>query len=257
MAARAMWKGIIRVDKLAVPVKLYSAVQDRSVHFRMLHATDNEPVKQMMVNPETDEVVAHDETLRAHRTDEGAYVLLTSDEIDQLKPKPSRDIDVIKFIPLQAIDHHWYDRPYYLGPDGDENRYAALAEALASSGRIGLVQWVMRNKEYFGALLLYEGYPMLMSLRYADQVVSAESLQPPAGKALDKRELGMARQLIGMLESEFKPQDYRDEYRERVLELIEKKRYGGKVKRPAARKKKAPDDITRALEASLRQVKHA
>jgi len=257
MTARAMWKGIIKVDKLAVPVKLYSAVEDRSVHFRMLHDKDSQPVKQIMVNPQTDEVVAHGETLRAHRTEEGAYVLLSRDELDQLKPKPSRDIEVIKFIPAHAIDHRWYDRPYYLGPDGAEDRYAALAEALASSKRIGLVQWVMRNKEYFGALLLYEGYPMLMSLRYADQVVAAEDLQPPAGKALDKRELGMARQLIGMLEAEFKPQDYRDEYRERVLELIEKKRYGGKVRRLTARKKKAPDDITRALEASLKEAKHA
>ena len=256
MAARAMWKGVIRFEDVAVPVKLYSALQDRSVHFRLLHQSDGQPVKQVMINPETDEVVAAQEIHRAYPLGEGELVLLSREELEGLKPAKSRDIEIIQFLPEHVIDHHWYDRPYYLGPDGSERDYAALARALQGSGREGLARWVMRNKEYFGALRVFQGYPMLVSLRYADQVVSAEQLQPPAGKALDKRELQMARQLIGMLEANFEPGEYRDEYRERVLELIETKQQGGSIKRPARRQKKAPDDITKALEASLKAMQH-
>lgn len=256
MAARAVWKGRLHIGEVVVPVKLYSAVEDRHVHFRLLHEKDSAPVKQAMVNPDTDEVVPHDQTLRAYDTGEGEQVLFTQEELAQTKPDKSREIELLKFLPTQAIDHRWYDRPYYLGPDGSESDYAALTRALEESGKEGLAHWVMRNKEYYGALRVFRGYPMLMSLRYAEQVVSASELEPPKGKPLDQRELAMARQLIGMLESPFEPGAYQDEYRGRVLELIEKKQHGGRVSAPPRPKKEAPDDIARALEASLKGVKH-
>lgn len=257
MAARAIWKGNITFADIAVPVKLYSAVEDRTVRFRLLHRDDSSPVKQTMVNPETGDLVPHDQTLRAWHTDEGQEVLLTQEELAQIKPEKSRQIAILKFLPQQVIDHRWYDRPYYLGPDGADNEYAALAKALATSQQEGLAHWVMRNKEYFGALRLFKGYPMLISLRYAEQVVATDELQPPTGKPLDERELSMARQLISMLDAEFEPETYHDEYRERVLELIAEKQRGEPVKkRPAPRRKKATDDITQALEASLKGMRH-
>ncbi|MCE8013598.1 non-homologous end joining protein Ku [Billgrantia desiderata] len=253
MAARAMWKGVIRFAEVEVPVKLYSAVQDRSVHFRLLHAKDRSPVKQAMVNPDTDEVVPHAETRRAYRTDEGSLVVFDKQELEALEPDSGRDIEVIRFMPPQAIDHRWYDRPYYLGPDGSESLYFALAEALANSGKEGLARWVMRKKSYVGALRLHRGVPMLMSLRHEEQVVPVDALEPPKGKALDAKELDMARQLIGMLEAEFDPDEYHDEYRERVLELIEAKRRGKSVKVTPIRRREASDDLSKALEASLKK----
>lgn len=264
MAARAIWKGVITFGSITVPVKLYSAVEDRHVHFKLLHRKDQSPVKQAMVNPETEEVVPYDQIQRAYRTGEGAQVLLSQEELNSIKPgaqsdgdseKKSREIEILKFLPQKEIDHRWYERPYYLGPDGSEELYTALTEALASSEREGLAHWVMRKKEYYGALRLYRGYPMLMSLRYAEQVVAASELEPPRGKALDKRELGMARQLIGMLDAEFEPEQYQDDYRHRVLELIEKKQKGGKIPRRAAKKKEPSDDLSEALEASLKGLK--
>lgn len=256
MAARAIWKGVITFADITVPVKLYSALEDRTVHFRLLHRHDSSPVKQAMVNPETGAIVPHDQTLRAWYTEEGEQVLLTRDELAQIKPEKSRQINILKFLPTREIDHRWYERPYYLGPDGADEAYAALAKALASTKREGLAHWVMRNKEYFGALRLYQGYPMLISLRYAEQVVAADELQPPTGKPLEARELNMARQLISMLDAEFEPEEYHDDYRERVLELIAEKQRGESVKRPPPRPKKATDDISQALEASLKGLQH-
>ncbi len=253
MAARAMWKGVIRFGDVRVPVKLYAAIEDRDVHFRMLHRKDRLPVKQAMVNPETDEIIPHEATKRAFVTDEGDMVLLERDDLDALEPEASRDIEVVSFLPQHEIDHRWYDRPYYLGPDGASEDYFALADGLESAKLEGLARWVMRKKEYVGALRVYQGYPMLMSLRHAEEVISAEDLEAPKGKPLDARELAMARQLIGMLEAGFEPEHYRDEFRERVLEMLETKKRGGKVKVVEFRRRAPSDDLARALEASLKQ----
>ena len=253
MAARAMWKGVIRFGEVSVPVKLYSAIEDRDVHFRMLHRKDKVPVRQAMVNPDTDVIVPYEETKRAFVTDEGDMVLLEREDLDALEPAPSRDIEVVSFLPCHEIDHRWYDRPYYLGPDGSSDRYFALADGLETSGMEGLARWVMRKKEYVGALKVYKGYPMLMSLRHAEEVISVENLEAPRGKPLDSRELAMARQLIGMLEAGFEPEHYQDEFRERVLEMLDTKVRGGKLKVVRFRKREPSDDLSAALEASLKQ----
>lgn len=257
MAARAIWKGVIRFGDAQVPVKLYSAIQDRSVHFRLLHRKDDSPVRQAMVNPETDDVVAYDEIRRGYQTDEGRLVVLDKHELDALEPAPTRDIEVVSFMPPEAIDHRWYSRPYYLGPDGGEEDYFALAKALEETGKEGLVRWVMRKKTYIGALRLHQGYPMLVSLRHDEEVVAADALEPPGGKPLDAKELDMAQQLISMLEAPFKPEAYHDEYRERVMELIEAKQRGERLKVTPIRRPKPPEDLFRALQASLnRERKH-
>ena len=258
MAARAMWKGVVRFGDIRVPVKLYAAVEDRNVHFRLLHRKDKEPVKQAMVNPDTEKIVPYQEISRAFVTDEGDLVMLDRDELAALEPEKSRDIEVMHFLPQHEIDHRWFDRPYYLGPDGASEDYFALAASLENSNLEGIARWVMRNKEYLGALRVHDGYPMLMSLRHAEEVISVEQLEAPTGKPLDDRELSMARQLIAMLDAKFEPQNYRDEYRDRVMELLETKRQGGKVKVVPFRKRERSDDLAAALEASLKNGrKHA
>lgn len=253
MAARAMWKAVVTIGKIQVPVKLYSAVQDRNVHFRMLHAKDHAPVKQAMVNPETDEVVPREAVRRGYFTPEGDLVMLENEELNILEPESSREITLRYFLPPEIIDHRYYRRPYYLGPDGSNDKYAALIGALAKSGREGFAQWVMRKKSYIGALRLHEGYPMLIALRHAEEVVSLDAVDTPTGADLDKRELDMARQLIEMLAADFEPQEYRDEYRERVLELIRTKASGGKVARLRPAYKAPSQDLSKALEASLQK----
>lgn len=256
MSARAMWRGTIGFEDARVPVKLYAAVADRSVHFRLLHRKDRAPVRQVMIEPEAERVVPYGEALRAYPTREGRLVVLDKEELEALRPAASRDIEIVHFLPARAIDHRWYSRPYYLGPDGDEPAYFALAEALEESGREGLARWVMRGKTYLGALRLHRGYPMLFALRHAEEVVSVEALEAPQGKALDDKEHKMAQQLIDTLEGPFEPGDYHDDYRERVLEMIDDKRHGKSVKVTPIRRPRPTDDLSRALEASLRESGH-
>lgn len=256
MAARAMWKAVVQCGKHQVPVKLYSAIEDRNIHFRILSRKDKQPVRGAMVNPETGKIVPHDETRRAYVAENGDRAILETSELDALEPEPSRDIEIIAFLPTDQIDHRWYDRPYYLGPDGDSKAYFAFTEAIETSELQGLARWVMRGKSYMGALRLHQGYPVLMSLKHADEVVAVENLEAPGGAALNPKELEMARQLIGMLAAELDLSDFHDAYRERVLKLVEAKAKGGpSLKLAKTSPKKPNDDVKRALQASLKSVR--
>lgn len=255
MAARAIWKGTIKIGKSSLPVKLYSAVQDRSVRFRLLHKTDKAPVKQKMINPETGGEVSSDETKKAYPLGRGRLVLLDEEELEALAPEPSRDIEITRFVDPADIDHRWYERPYYLGPDGNSGAYFALAAALARKNKEGVAKWVMRKKEYIGSLVEEDGYLTLITLRNAEEVVDAEALKPPSGRPLQKREVAMAEQLVSALSGHFEPSNYRDEYRARVMELIETRARGGKVELKVFRPRKTDDDrLAGALEASLSGV---
>ncbi len=247
--ARAIWKGVIRFGGVAVPVKLYSAVQDRNVHFRLLHDRDRTPLKQRMVDPVSGDVVPYEEIRKGYETEDGAFVMLEPEELEELEPDSSRDIEITRFVPPSRINHQWYDRPYYLGPDGDDSSYFALADALERKEVEGLARWTMRKKAYVGALRLEDAYPMLITLRHAGEVLSASELPQPGGRAPDAREVAMARQLIGMLEADYDPTEWRDEYRDRVLDLVETKARGGKVKVERIVEKKPKQ---KSLEAMLR-----
>jgi DNA end-binding protein Ku len=251
MAARSIWKAHIRFGGTDVPVKMYSAVQDRAVHFRLLDSKRHEPVKQHMVNPDTGEVVESGDIRRAYQTDEGDLVILDAEELEELNPEPSRDIEITRFVPPTQITHQWYNRPYYLGPDEDDKAYFALAAALRKRGVEGVARWTMRNKEYVGALRAEGDYLMLITLRRAGEVVPASALPAPQGRALDDREIGMARQLVAAMEDPFDIAAYHDEYRERVVELMQAKAAGKVVKFPRAPRRNTEADLADVLQASL------
>jgi DNA end-binding protein Ku len=251
MAARAIWKGRIRFGAVDVPVKLYSAVQDRSIRFRMLDAKRGEPIRQQMVDPGTGRVVEHEEIRRAFPLAEDELVVLADEELAALEPPESRDVEVTRFVPPEAITHAWYDRPYYLGPDGDAEGYFALHAALKKKGAEGVARWVMRKKSYVGALRVEGDYLMLITLRRAGEVIPAGELEPPAGRALEAREVAMARQLLSAMEDELDLAAYRDEYRDRVLELVEAKAAGKVVKFPKAPARPKDASLADVLEKSL------
>lgn len=255
MAARAMWKGRIRFGDVDVPVKLYSAVQDQAVHFRLLDAKRKEPIKQQMVDPETGDVVEYASVRKAYETEDKELVILDPEELAELEPPESREIEVTRFVPLEAISHVWYDRPYYLGPDDNAAGYFALAKALRSQEREGVARWVMRKKEYVGSLRPEGDYLMLMTLRHAGEVVPASALKAPAGRELDEREVRMARQLVEAMSGEFDIAAYRDEYRERVLDLVQAKAAGKVIKFPKAEKKTEEKSLADVLERSLQVAK--
>jgi DNA end-binding protein Ku len=255
MAVRAMWKGVLVLGSVRVPVKLYSALQDRAVRFRLLHRDSGAPVVGKLVRPETDTVVPFDETRRGFVSDDDQLVVLDPEELSELEPEASRDVSVRAFVPEGSLDRRLYDRPYYLGPDGDVGAYMALAHVLRERGREGIAHWTMRKKEYTGALVTYRGYPMLISLRSAERVLPLDAVAVARSGSLDAKQQKMAQQLVGMMEAPFRPEEYRDEYRERVLELVESKARGARVELPKPQRRRRRVDLDRALEASLRAAR--
>ncbi len=253
MAARAIWKGVIRFGSASVPVKLYSAVEDHSIHFRLLHEKDKVPVKQRMVDPTTGEPVDYAETRKAYPIARNRFVILEDEDLEELEPEESRDIEITRFVDPDEIDHRWYERAYYLGPDSGNGPYFALAEALETKGKEGVARWTMRKKSYVGALRVRDGYLMLVALRHADEVIVAEDLPAPEGRPLNKREVEMAVQLVEALSGEFDPAEFKDEYRARVMELVETKAAGRTVKVKTFRpRKQAEESLDDVLAASLK-----
>lgn len=257
MAARAIWKGVLRFGDVEVPVKLYSAVEDRKVHFRLLDEKRAKPVEQRMVHPESGKPVAKEKVRKGYEAEPGLFVVLEEDDLAAAQPPPSRDIELTRFVDPAEIEPPWYERPYWLGPDGEEAHepYFALARALEREGKEGVARWTMRKKGYVGALRPRDGRLMLVTLRFAGEVISAADLPAPRGRALAERELAMARQLVEALEDEFRPEEYRDEFRESVRELIAARAAGASAKIAKFRPKKPSDDLDRALAASLEQTK--
>lgn len=259
MTARAMWKAVIRIGgarekaaPLDVPVKLYAAVRSKPFSFHLLHEKDGQRVEQRIVNPETGEAVAPSEVRKGYEVSAGRFVLLEPQELAVDKPEPSRDIEPRAFVPLASIAPVWLERPYYLGPDGQPERYHALAEALRASGRAAIVTFVMRGKRYAAALRELHGHLALITLRHRDEVVAAPALPSDAGRAADARELKLAEQLVASLEGEFEPSDYHSEYRARLLELIAAKAGGEPVAKVRSIRRAAADkSLAAALKASL------
>jgi len=255
MPARAIWKGVVTFEDVRVPVKLYSAVEDRRVHFNLLHDQDMTPIKQKMTEPLSDKDVELSAARRGVEIDPGRFVLISDEEIAALQPPESRDIRIEKFVPVGQVTHPWYDRPYYLGPDEDDRLYWVLAQALEAEGKEGIARWSMRRRDYVGTLGLHKNYLMLITARRLDEVVPASELALPAGRKLDAREVRMAQQLVEALEDKFDPSNFRDEYRDRVMALIERKAKGERIELIRPEAKPATGSLTDALEASLKAAK--
>lgn len=250
MKARTMWKAIIQVDTEEIPVRLYAAATDHTIRFRLLHKKDKAPVEQRMVHGDTGKEVEREDWHKGAKIDSDRFVLLKEADLDHLEPPSSRVIAILRFVARRELGHEWYNRPYYLGPDGDESAYWAFAQALANSGKEGIARWVMRKKEYVGALTTLDGYLALMTLRYAEEVVQPKEIGIPPN-SFDSRELKMAEQLMALLESDFDASRYRDDFRDRVVKLIETKASGGSIAPKRATPKKQPSSLAGALKASI------
>ncbi|MCA9516206.1 MAG: hypothetical protein KC635_14785 [Myxococcales bacterium] len=263
MAARAMWKGVVRLGDgpvEAIPVKLYAAIEDRGVHFRLLHAKDGAPVRQELVDPsapEDEEVVEREDVRRGVALPDGRFVVLSDDELAALAPEPSRDVEVLRIVPRTAVDDAWFDRPYWLGPDGDDAGYAALAATLAEIGGAAIVRWTMRNKRYQGAIIARGGGLALVRLRHAEELVPIELLEAPTGREPSDKELKLAEQLVEALAGELEPELLADAHREKLEALIEAKADGKVVRMKRAKKAEETDDdgLAAALGASLQKAK--
>jgi DNA end-binding protein Ku len=259
--ARAIWSGSISFGLLNVPVKLYSAVARRNIALREIRDSDSARIKHRRVAEGTDEEVPYENIVKAYEITPGQYVPLSKDEISSLAPEKTRAIEVRDFVDLDQIDPIYFDSPYYLGPaEGAEKAYALLAKAMESSGKVAIARFVFRNKEHLAALRTDGDVLTLTTMRFADEVVPASELEevlPDKAPKVAKREQEMAEQLIDSLATEFDPAAYRDEHREQLLALIERKAEGKEIvasEAEAPQATKAPD-LMAALEESIAAVK--
>ena len=256
MAARAIWKGSLVLGKHEVPVKMYSAVQDRAVHFHLLHDKDLTKVEQRIVRKDNGREVAKEAQRKAFPLDDRRAVILDPDELDQLEPESDRTIQLLRFVPRDALGDQWFDRPYYLGPDEKSDAdYFALASALGDKERIGIARWVMRDKRYVGALAVEGGYLRMTTLRRAEQVLEIPAIQPDKARTPSDAEVKLAEQLVASITGPFAPEEWHNEYRERLHKLIEAKAKGTKLKLVAAKPKAATGDLAESLRASLAAAK--
>jgi DNA end-binding protein Ku len=253
MPARAIWKGVLKLGSSGTPVKLYAAVQDRKVHFHVLQSKTKSRVKQHMVR-ETGAQVPKEDLRKGYEVEPGTFVVLEDKELDRLKPEESRDLQATRFIPHSQLSNEWYERPYYLGPDGDNDGYFALVKSIQSRQVLGIVRWTMRAKAYIGALTTQDGYLLLIKTRYAEEVLPLSTLSAPAGPALDEKELRMAQQLLSALEGTFEPAQFRDEYRQRVQDFVEAKAKGKHPRLPMVKERTAAASLDVQLAKSLKAV---
>jgi DNA end-binding protein Ku len=223
--ARSIFNGTLRIEDVSIPVKLYSAVEPRRVAFRLLHAPDQVPIRQRMVHPDTGDEVPLAEAQKGLVLP-GGMVVLHEQELAALEPKPSRDIEVLRFIEPARLNHQWYARPYYLGPAGEPEAYFALVRALAAENREGIVRWTMRKKAYHGALRAIDDALVLITLRPAAEVVAIEALPELSWPKPSEAEMKMARQLVEMLEGELDWDQFQDRYAEQVEALARAKAEG-------------------------------
>jgi DNA end-binding protein Ku len=259
--ARAIWTGSISFGLLNVPVKLYSAVSRKSVSFRELRESDGSRVRHKRVAEADGEEVDYNDIVKGYEIASDQYVVVTKDELDELNPKKTRAIEIQDFVDLDDIDPIYFDHPYYLGPDkGAERAYSLLVKAMDEAHKVAVARFVLRNRESLAAIRPMDGVLTMATMRFADEVVTPDELEDVLGEEVEapkKKELEMAKALIDSLTSDFDAREYRDEYREELLALIERKAKGEEIAAPvgeAPQPTKAPD-LMAALEESLAAVK--
>jgi DNA end-binding protein Ku len=256
-----MWSGAISFGLVNVPIKLYSAVSKKTVRFHQINGETGNRIAQKRTDAITGEEVQYESLVKGYELAKDQYVIINPDELDSLDPEKSRTIDIEDFVDLAEIDPVYYDHPYYLVPDkGAAKAYGLLLSAMQESGRVAIARVVLRSKEQLVAIRPAQGGTVLMmeTMIFADEVVGREALDglPEAEELkVSDREVQMAQQLIESLVTDFEPSRYKDEYREKVLQLIEAKAEGAEiVQQPEAPTPTAVPDLMAALEASLAAV---
>ena len=251
---RSIWSGAISFGLVNVPVKLYSAVSKKTVRFHQLHDKDGVRIQQKRVCPADDEEVAYENIVKGYEISPDEYVVVTPDELDALEPQKTRAIDIEDFVDLDEIDPLFYDHPYYLLPDRSAAKpYRLLHQAMVDANKVAIARVVIRSKEQLVAIRPTGDILTMETMNFADEVMPHDKFDEAPGEEVDTntREVDMARQLIESLSADFDPSKYHDTYRERVLELIERKAEGKEIAVQPVEEPQPVPDLMAALEASV------
>jgi DNA end-binding protein Ku len=248
---RAIWTGSIAFGLVSVPVRMYSGVEEHTLHFNLVHEPDGSRIGYEKICKTEDKPVPDDEIVKAFEYEKGEWVYMTDEDFEAAAAENHRTIDIRTFVPYQEIDPIYFERTYYLAPQEDgEKVYALLVKAMEDAGLAGIAKWVMRDRQNLGCLRVREGVITLERMHFADEVRPVEEVAPKAVKVA-KQELEMAAQLIEQYSGEFDPKQYRDTYRDALCEIIKAKRKGEEVRVEAEPEPEAPTDLMAALRASV------
>ncbi len=258
---RAIWTGAISFGLVTVPVKLFSALNRKTVRFHQLSSKTGVRVVQKRVDSQTGDEVPYKDIVKGYEIAPDRYVVIEPGELDSLQPKKGKTIEIEDFVELAQIDPIFYEHPYYLAPGpGGAKAYLLLLEAMQQTGRVAIARVVMRSKEQLVAIRPIGDVLGMATMLFGDEVLAPDRLDEMPDRSevkTTKRELEVAKQLVDSLAGDFEPDSYRDSYREEVLALIERKAQGEEIAvQPAAEEIRSPaPDLMSALKASLDAVR--
>jgi DNA end-binding protein Ku len=257
---RSIWTGAISFGLVTVPVKLYSAVNRKTVRFHQLNEKTGSRINQKRVDASTGEEVNYEDLVKGYEISSDRYVVIQPSELESVEPKKTKTIDIEDFVDLDEIDPIFYDHPYYLAPGpGGAKPYRLLVEAMRETNKVAIATVVIRSKESLVAVRPKDDVLVMSTMLFADEVVDPDRLDDiPSAEEVETsdRELDIAKQLVDSLASDFEPDKYRDTYREAVLEMIEKKAAGEEIAVQPETEDAAPvPDLMSALKASLDAVR--
>lgn len=257
--ARATWTGVISFGLVSVPVEMFSATKEHEVSFHQFQRGTSDRIRYQRINERTGEEVPYNEIVKGADVGDGEYVIVGSDELDAIAPGRSKNLEIHQFVDLDAINPLYFQKTYYLGPGSDEtiNTYALLRDAMADTNRAAIATMVMRTKEYLAAIRVDGDLLVLETMYFADEIRDPKELLnrfPEASRARPQ-ERQMAAMLIESMTGDWRPEDYRDTYTDRVKELIDAKRTGGEV--TVAEAAPAATNVIDLMEVLRRSVENA
>ena len=252
---RPMWKGAVTFGLVSVPVNLYPATKRQAeLSFRLLHEKDKAPIQYKKFCSEEDKEVPWNEIVKGYEFEKGQFVVMTDEDFAKAKTESTETLDIREFVPIEQISVAHFESPYWLEPTKQGRKaYALLREALEDSGRVGVGTFVMRQREHLAALRPAGKALMVTTLRFLDELRSADDLDLPKDEKLANKEVELARKLVDTLADDWKPDQYKDTYHETLRAAIERKLEGREIEAPATPRKPARVvNLMKALEESLK-----
>jgi DNA end-binding protein Ku len=249
--ARPIWSGSISFGLVNVPVRVYSAVSEHKLHFHFVHEKDNSPIGYQKICKKEEKPVPDSEVVKAFEFEKGEYVFMEDEDFAAAKVEGYKSIDITDFVPYADIDPIFFAKTYYIGPDrGAEKVYSLLVRAMEDSALAGIAKFVMRDKQHLGALRVRDGVITLEQLYFADEIRPIDEIK--ASKArVSKEELQMAQSLVESWTTDWKPEKYKDTYRNELCAVIRAKRKGKDVHHAAEVEEEQPVDLLQALRESI------
>lgn len=253
---RSIWNGAITFGLVTIPVRLHGVIEEKDISFNQLHAEDNGRIRYKRVCEVCGKEVSQDEIVKGFQYEKDAYVVFSKDEVQRIPPDSSRAIDIVAFVNLEQIDPIYFQRPYYLVPEKTGIKaYRLLEEALTQSGKVGIAKIAIRDKEHLATLRVRDGVFVLETMHWPDEIREPEFEELGKAPEIRKQELEMAMSLIGNLAGDFKPEEFRDDYRERLEQAIQAKIEGEEIAVTPAKEPTKVLDLMEALKASVEATK--